>query len=165
MDGQGAGESMEREPTDTGLDCLVQIARYHQIAADAGQIAHAHGTSSAFAADDLVIAGRRLGLKIALVRSAWKRLGRTPVPAIAQWSDGSFVVVAGIRDDRVLVRDPRRSGLQALGREEFMASWSGTLLLVTRRSASLAGAGRFGFGWFIPAIVKHRKLFYEVLAA
>jgi subfamily B ATP-binding cassette protein HlyB/CyaB len=156
---------MDREPTDTGLDCLVQIARYHQIAADADQIAHEHGATTAFDADDLVIAGRRLGLKVSSVCSDWGRLAKTPLPAIAQRKDGSFIVIAGVRDDRVLVRDPRQSAPGVLAREAFMDDWSGTLVLATRRNAVLSADHRFGFAWFIPAIVRHRRLFYEVLVA
>jgi len=156
---------MDRKPADTGLDCLVQIARFHQVAADAAQIAHEHGATAPFAADDLVLAGRRLGLKVSHVRSDWGRLVRTPLPAIAQRNDGSFIVIAGVRDDQVLVRDPRQAAPGVLKRQAFVDDWSGTLVLATRRNAIFSGDRRFGFAWFIPAIVRHRRLFYEVLAA
>lgn len=44
-------------------------------------------------------------------------------------------------------------------------SWSGRLILVARRASLKDLGGKFGFGWFVPAIVKHRKLFGEVLLA
>ena len=44
-----------------------------------------------------------------------------------------------------------------------MALWSGELILFASR-ASLAGElARFDFSWFIPAVVKYRKLLAEVL--
>jgi subfamily B ATP-binding cassette protein HlyB/CyaB len=47
---------------------------------------------------------------------------------------------------------------------EFAARFSGELLLATSR-ASLAGElARFDFSWFIPALVKYRRLLGEVLA-
>jgi subfamily B ATP-binding cassette protein HlyB/CyaB len=47
--------------------------------------------------------------------------------------------------------------------EAFSESWPGELILLTSR-ASLAGElARFDFSWFIPAIVKYRKLLLEVL--
>jgi subfamily B ATP-binding cassette protein HlyB/CyaB len=39
------------------------------------------------------------------------------------------------------------------------------LILVTHRSGLLKGSSRFDFSWFIPALVKYRKLFSEVLLA
>jgi subfamily B ATP-binding cassette protein HlyB/CyaB len=45
----------------------------------------------------------------------------------------------------------------------FAAHWTGELILVTSR-ASLAGQlAKFDFSWFIPSLVKHRKLLGEVL--
>lgn len=151
---------------DTGLICLVQLARFHQIAADEQQIAHEHGApSELFAADDLVRAGRRLGLKTRAVDTSWKRLADTPLPAIAQHKDGHFFVIAGVQEDKVLIRDPLEQRPLTLPRELFEEAWSGQLILVTRRASLKEMSGKFGFGWFVPAIVKHRKLFGEVLAA
>ena len=47
--------------------------------------------------------------------------------------------------------------------DAFAAQWSGELILLASR-ASLAGSlARFDFSWFIPALVKYRKLLGEVL--
>ncbi|TXT37576.1 MAG: ATP-binding cassette subfamily B bacterial HlyB/CyaB, partial [Comamonadaceae bacterium] len=47
--------------------------------------------------------------------------------------------------------------------EVFASQWTGELILITSR-ASLAGAlAKFDFSWFIPALVKYRKLLGEVL--
>ncbi len=151
---------------DSGLVCLVQLARYHQVAADAQAIAHEHGDPSAvFAIDDLVRAGRRLGLKTRAVDSTWERLADTPLPAIAQHSDGHFFLLAGIKGDKVLIQDPLEPRPLTLPRELFEPAWSGKLILITRRASLRQLGGEFGFGWFVPAIVKYRKLFGEVLIA
>ena len=45
----------------------------------------------------------------------------------------------------------------------FAAHWTGELILITSR-ASLAGElAKFDFSWFIPALVKYRRLLDEVL--
>ena len=45
----------------------------------------------------------------------------------------------------------------------FASHWTGELILITSR-ASLAGElAKFDFSWFIPALVKYRKLLGEVL--
>ena len=90
---------------DTGLACLVQIVRYHHLAADAQHIAHESGlASSLFGIDDLVRAGRRLGLKARAVNPGFDGLADMPLPAIARCVDGSFLIVAGVRADQVLVQ-------------------------------------------------------------
>ncbi|HPE79097.1 MAG TPA: type I secretion system permease/ATPase [Gammaproteobacteria bacterium] len=158
--------STESNRQDTGLACLVRIARFHQIAADPQQIAHEHGAPSEhFEADSLVRAGRRLGFKAQSVSSQWDRLKITPLPAIAQHTDGHFVILAGFQDDRVLIQDPLEPRPLTLPRAIFEEAWSGRLILITRRASLKDLGGKFGFGWFVPAIVKYRKLFAEVLAA
>ncbi|MDJ0741343.1 MAG: ABC transporter transmembrane domain-containing protein, partial [Gammaproteobacteria bacterium] len=158
--------STESHGQDSGLICLVQLARLHHIAADPQQLAHARGTSdNAFDSDDIVRAGRRIGLKTRSIDSDWQRLQRTPLPAIAQHPDGHFFIVAGWRDDKVLIQDPLEARPLTLPHELFEEAWSGRLILVTRRASLKNLGGRFGFGWFVPAIVRHRRLFGEVLVA
>ncbi|MCB1789474.1 MAG: type I secretion system permease/ATPase [Gammaproteobacteria bacterium] len=158
--------STESDHVDTGLQCLVQLSRFHQIAADAAQIAHAHGiVDRCFTNDDLVLAARRLGLKARAVTSDWDKLQRTPLPAIARHVDGHYVVVAGIKSDKALIQDPLEQRPLTLPQELFVAAWSGELILVTRRVTLDSLGGRFGMAWFIPAIVKYRRLLGEVLLA
>jgi subfamily B ATP-binding cassette protein HlyB/CyaB len=151
---------------DTGLACLVTVARFHGLAADAAQIRHGFGHADAVMdTGRLLRAGRSLGLKIRSIESSWSRLARTPLPAIARHVDGHFFILAALRDDKVLVQDPLEQRPLTLPRELFESSWSGSLILVASRARPGESGGRFGFGWFVPSIVKHRRLFTEVLAA
>ncbi len=158
--------SMDSNDQDTGLECLVQLARFHGLAANPDQLAHARGDgANKFDSQAIVLSGRSLGLKIKALSSDWSRLADTPLPAIAEHSDGHFVIVAGVRDDKVLIHDPLEKRPLTLPRDLFESSWSGRLILATRRASLGQLAGKFGFGWFIPAIIKHRKLLGEVLLA
>lgn len=63
----------------------------------------------------------------------------------------------------VLIQNPRVERPQVLSVEDFAERWAGQLILFTSR-ASLAGElAKFDFTWFIPAVVKYRKLLGEVL--
>ncbi|MDR6495688.1 ABC-type bacteriocin/lantibiotic exporter with double-glycine peptidase domain [Paraburkholderia terricola] len=57
---------------DPGLAALVLIARFHGIAADAGQLRHAAGIrSAAFTDSELALSARSLGIKTRKVRVPW----------------------------------------------------------------------------------------------
>ena len=158
--------SMDGCRVDTGMECLVQLARFHGLAADPAHITHQFGTANKpFESSDLIRAGRSLGLRIKSVSSSWRRLTDTPLPAIARGKDGQFLLVAGVKDDKVLVHDPRERRPLTLPRTLFEAAWTGELILATRRASLQTPDGRFGFNWFLPVIVRYRKLFGEVLAA
>lgn len=151
---------------DTGLICLVNLARLHHLPADANHLKHSFGDSGKlFSEREIILAGRELGLKIRGHDSDWARLQKTAFPAIAQHRDGHWVIIAACDENKVLVHDPLEKRPLTLPRELFEKAWSGRLVLVTRRASLSSLGGRFDFGWFIPAIIKYKKLLYEVLAA
>ena len=162
-DGEDAAAEGRRAP-DSGLIGLVMLARFHNIAADADQLAHDfREPGKDFGVPQILLAARQLGLKARHVRTDLSRLPQTPLPAMAVDRDGRFVILARIDGDQVLIHDPAVERPQVLSAVEFEARWSGELILFTSR-ASLAGElAKFDFTWFIPAVVKYRKLLGEVL--
>jgi subfamily B ATP-binding cassette protein HlyB/CyaB len=150
---------------DSGLACLVLLARFHGLPADPDHLSHQRGTDQPFNATDIVLSAKSLGLKARSIKSNWARLAKTPLPAIARHTDGHYFVLARCDEEKVLIQDPLEKRPLTLPRDLFEQSWSGELILVTRRTGLLGGSGKFDFSWFIPAIVKYRRLFAEVLAA
>ncbi len=76
--------------------------------------------------------------------------------------------VGGKPDDvesgKLLVHDPRATTPEVKTREEIEALWSGQLIFLTHREALAGPARGFDLSWFIPAVVKYRRLLAEVLA-
>ena len=155
------------------LAALCVVARIHHIAADPEQLAHQLGWAPSHVPSltDLLLASKHLGLKAKRIRTTADRLNLSPLPALAMLNseDGGprVVVLAQCDGQRVLFQDP--SGAIQGGRpvieplDVFAAQWTGELILIASR-ASLAGElAKFDFSWFIPSIVKYRKLFGEVL--
>ncbi|WP_256541800.1 cysteine peptidase family C39 domain-containing protein, partial [Pseudomonas sp. 21C1] len=149
---------------DTGLACLVMLARFHNVAASAEQLAHEYAEDGrTFGKVELLLAAKKLGLKAKSARSSLGRLSQTPLPAIACDQDGRFFIIARLDDDKALIHDPAAQRPEVLSHEALQQRWSGELILI-RSEASVAGElSRFDFTWFIPAIVKYRKLLGEVL--
>jgi ATP-binding cassette, subfamily B, bacterial HlyB/CyaB len=161
------------------LAMLCLLARLHHIAADPETLAHQLGISpnEAIQHKDLLLASKHLGLKAKISRSTPDRLSLAALPALAKLisEDGSerWVLLAQCDGQRVLFQDPHADGggrptIEPV--EVFAKQWApearggqGELLLATSR-ASLAGElAKFDFSWFIPSIVKYRKLIGEVL--
>jgi subfamily B ATP-binding cassette protein HlyB/CyaB len=155
------------------LVALCTVARFHQIAADAALLAHQLGLTPSEPIDTATLLGaaKRLGLKAKSSRTTLERLSLTPLPALAVLRDESgqerFVILAQCDSQRVLLQDPSASNARPVIEplEVFAAHWTGELILITSR-ASLAGElAKFDFSWFIPSLVKHRKLLGEVLSS
>lgn len=154
----------EQPVVDSGLACLVMLARFHNVAASAEQLTHEYAEDGRlFGRAEMLLAAKKLGLKTKLARSSLSRLSLTPLPAVATDSDGSFFIIARLDGGKALIHDPRVQRPEMLSSDDLEARWTGELILI-RSEASLAGdLARFDFSWFIPAIVKYRKLLGEVL--
>src|SRR2546426_8321393 len=166
---EDAGPSPQQEQAhqpDTGLVCLLILARFYGVPADGAQLRHLFGQSTKpFGDADLLRAATHLGFKAGLVDSDWSRLSVIQLPAIARRKDGRYLVLAKADAEKVLVQDPGEQGPRVQPRQAFEEAWSGQLILITKRAGLRPEDRKFDFTWFIPAIVKYRKHLGEVLLA
>ncbi|WP_372740125.1 type I secretion system permease/ATPase [Neptunomonas sp.] len=169
---------------DTGLQSLVALARFHQLPAEATQLAHEFGTPGELFSDtELLIAAKALSLKAKKLSLDLASLNNAMLPAIAKTKGGEYIILARLAYPEantpkpklkhgkplatgVLIHDLRNESPQSLSAEEFAALWSGDLIALVKRQG-LGGSLQqaFNISWFIPSLVKYRKLFAEVLLA
>jgi ATP-binding cassette, subfamily B, bacterial HlyB/CyaB len=143
---------------------LVALLRFHRVTAEPAQVTRALG-GAAPSSNDMVRYLRQAGLRSRVVSVGVQRLAAVPLPAIALYDDGSWVLLAKAAADRVLILDPGTQQPKILPTADFAAHWTGQLILATRR-ASLGEFGRrFDIAWFGGAIHKYRWILGEVLAA
>ena len=151
---------------DTGLVCLLILARFYDLPADGSQLRHLFAQSGQlFSETELLRAAKHLGLTAGILTTKSRKLSGTPLPAIARRTDGRYVVLAKFEADRVLIQDPAEERPLVLSRKQFESVWTGELFLFTKRANFRLQDLKFDFTWFIPAIVKYRKFLGEVLIA
>ncbi len=154
------------EELDSGLMSLVQIARFHHIAANPDVIHHQFGSSEkTLDTMSILRAARSLSLKAKLIQSNWSRLQSIPCPAIGISQQGEYFTFVDVATDKILVLLPGQMAPQVMQRKALEDFWSGGLILITRRSSLPAGLMQFDFSWFIPFILKYKRLLSEVLVA
>jgi ATP-binding cassette, subfamily B, bacterial HlyB/CyaB len=150
--------------TDTGLIGLVMMARLHGIAADPDQLAHEYRHNGRpFSNTEILLAAKKLGLKVKAVNVRAERLATTPLPALACDTQGEYFILAKVEGEQVLIQSPTTGRPERLTLAELQQRWQGMLLLFTSRASLAAELGKFDFTWFIPAVIKYRKLLLEVL--
>ncbi|MBF0192822.1 MAG: type I secretion system permease/ATPase [Magnetococcales bacterium] len=149
---------------DTGLESLLTVMGLFGIAADRSAMRHQFAPPVGVMGDvELLRCAKEFQIKAKVVRTTWERLEKTPLPALAKRTDGRYVLLAACREGKVLVQDPLECRPLTLPRELFEPVWSGALLLLTHRAQLTGARRRFDVSWFIPSIVKYRKLLGEVL--
>lgn len=134
--------------------------------ADPGQLKHHYGQSKTeFTESEILRGAKSIGLKAKAISSSIERLAKTQLPAIAQHKDSHYFILAQLAEDKVLIQDPFNQSPESLSLEEFQTRWNNQLILITKRAGILGDIKKFDFSWFIPAILKYKKLLLEVLLA
>ena len=111
----------------------------------------------------LVETGEKLGLQLRRLRVTWHDLRQLSFPALLHWRNTHWVVVYGLRGDRLLVANPLNQALTCESIPKSMAEevWDGNLWQVEL----LQQQEKFNLSWFLPAVWHYRKLLGEVLLA
>ena len=157
-------QAQDQTGVDSGLISLVLLARFHGIPVEPEQIIHEFGAPGRlFGVADIMLAAKKYKLQVKKVATTIERLDRTPLPAIAIDKQGKFFVLAQADNDKFLIQGPAAARPLVLSGEEFQALWSGELILVASRASVVGDLAKFDFTWFIPAVVKYRKLLTEIL--
>lgn len=151
---------------DTGLACFVMLSAFLEHAVDPEQLKHQYSEPGRHFNDiTLLRAAKDLGFKAKAAASSADRLAKLPLPAIAHRNDGTFFILAKAAEGKALVQDPLVGKPETWETAQLEKEWSGRLILMTTRKHIVGAERRFDISWFIPAVIKYRKLFSEVLLA
>lgn len=153
-----------RRKIDTVLACLVTIAKLLGIPADMAQLKRAY-VFEAKGMDDttFIRAALELGLKSRKISVKSEGFKQVPLPAVAILKNGNHVVVARIENGQVILIDPYENHPVKLPLSNFFNAWNGQLILVTRRTKGPSKSEKFSLAWFVPNILRYKKMLSQVL--
>lgn len=156
---------------DTGCQCLVTLARMQQVPADYGQLRHQFGDAEkAFNQTDLLRAAKAIGFKARASKTSVKSIHSSVLPAVVKHVNGSYFILANIKqsesgESHALILNPTQKTPENISIENLENIFSGDIIYLTKRSTILESLKEFDISWFIPAFIKYRKIFREVLIA
>jgi subfamily B ATP-binding cassette protein HlyB/CyaB len=150
------------------LLCLYMLAAYHGIAVNPEQVQHELNLDDKELSEtDLLQAAEKIGFHARFRRPSLSRLSHVGLPAVAFDKNGSTFVLAVVRgqgpDVTYLIHRPNEQQPQTLSQADFQDLWTGRLLQVTSKASLIGELAKFDFSWFIPAVVRYRRLLLEVL--
>lgn len=151
---------------DTGLACLIAIAKYFNIPADYRQLERAYVLEEG-SVDliTLVRAARELKLKARIYNGLTESdLDRLVYPAMIQMRSGRKIVITTIHEGDIYILDPLFSQEPVKAEKyKLLMDWSGDAILFTRRYELDEKKSKFSFKWFIPVILKYSKYLKNVI--
>jgi subfamily B ATP-binding cassette protein HlyB/CyaB len=164
-----------RGSRDTGLLCLVVVLRHHGLDISADGLAHRYAIGNeAVSTSQILRMAKESGLRARQLQLGWSGLTGLgeAYPALARLENGNWVLIAGVAksedgQDAVRLLDPlaERPELLVVPEAPFRQRWSGELILLKRSYRISDPDQPFGFRWFIPELLRQRRLFADVAVA
>ncbi len=149
---------------DFGLQCLMTIAAYYRIPADAKNIIHLLAMEGkTFSDSDLIRGAKLLKIKAKAAVIVPQKLLKMTFPAMLKTTDGYFLILKA-DSDKCLIVTEESSAPKIITMEKLCEIWRGEILLFIPRMMNNRDI-KFGFKWFIPTIIKYKAPLIEVLFA
>lgn len=157
-------EEKEQQKLDFGLQCLMTIAAYYRIPADAKNIIHLLAMEGkSFGDDDILRAAKLLKIKAKSAVIISEKLIKMTFPAIMNTNEG-YVLILKSDGERCLVITEDNNLPHVITIDKLTEIWDGKIMLFVPRMMQNKDV-KFGFKWFIPTIIKYKTPLLEVLAA
>jgi ATP-binding cassette, subfamily B, bacterial HlyB/CyaB len=163
--------SHARSPHYTALRCLFVLCLHRGVQLKPENFAEVKESDTL---GSVLRVMQKVGLRgRALPGCKWKKLTALgyAFPVMAQQKGGNWVVVLntvkGPDGTAVTVLDPLCADERAtvVSRAEFVESWSGALILCKRVRQHGDEHQPFGLRWFLPELLRHKRLFRDVAVA
>ena len=178
--------SIATSEPDSGLQCLLAMAGLHGIPTDEMKLRHELG-QKAFTQREILLGAKFLGMTARAIQQDISRIDKAPLPAVAQDKQGKFFIVARLQTNpaqqdqdetgkadkaskRGLDADRQKVLIQYVGDSpavitltELIERWTGDLIFFISKASFAGSMAKFDFTWFIPAVIRYRKLLWEVL--
>lgn len=159
-------ETIHQSPhkIDTALACLVTVAKILGIPADAIQMRRAYVVGSNVMDDtSFVRAARDLGMKARVITTDAEKFMLLPLPAVVVLKNGNYIVAVRVEEDRIIISDPYKAQLVSIPLANLLNAWSHHIILVTKRVGLIEKVKKFDISWFIPVILRYKRILGEVL--
>jgi ATP-binding cassette subfamily B protein len=143
---------------NTGAACLTMAAQYLQnpiqLEFVQRQLRGQHPT-------DVMEAAEKVGLQLHQLQIRWEDLRQLSFPALVQWQQQDWVVIYGIRGNRLVIANPTHLNqtCESIPQAMVEEQWNGQIWQVEL----IQKQEKFNLSWFVPAVWHHRKLLGEVL--
>ncbi|QLB12680.1 subfamily B ATP-binding cassette protein HlyB/CyaB [Bisgaardia hudsonensis] len=154
---------MDRQ--DLALSALNIFAQLHQIPMSIEQIKHKFAIQTLMSKTQLLLAAKEIGFKAKATEKPISRLAFVHLPVLVWCDDGQHFILAKIDNEhrRFLIHDLATNQPLVLSEADFNARYSGEIIQFASRASLMGQLAKFDFTWFIPAVVKYRKILVEVL--
>ncbi len=116
---------------------------------------------------EMIRAAKDLGLKVSAGKLNLKKIEKTTVPVIAKLKDDSYILITNHQNGKWIILNPLAKTPEVIEENVLFEQMTGKVIILGKKKSGIEenGSKKFGFGWFIPTILKFKKQFICVLLA
>ncbi|MBO4609532.1 MAG: type I secretion system permease/ATPase [Lachnospiraceae bacterium] len=115
----------------------------------------------------IIRSAKEAGLKVKLSVFKENLFSKLTVPVIAKCKDDGYILILNNQADKWMILDPDKGNPEKISVSELKERITGDCIIIGKKRSSgdsgSIGNKKFGFGWFIPTILKYKKQFITVL--
>jgi ATP-binding cassette subfamily B protein len=104
--------------------------------------------------------GQSLGLQVQLAQVPKRSLKRLKGPAMIAW-EGSFALLYKMSEKEIVMAVPEQ-GVMHKSPDEITDTWEETGQILLLHEPAANRQEKFGFWWFLPSLMQHRRVLIEV---
>ena len=108
---------------------------------------------------------KKYKIKSSIIRPIAEEFRELEYPAIAKMSDGAYIAIGSTNDEVILAIDPRENKPQAIPMKEFLANWSGDMLIFSAALSWTYIKKKYNIDWSWKVIKRYKKPLLEVMVA
>lgn len=165
---------LESACAHTAVRCLAKVARHHDVETSVERLIHDFVLGNEEPSQAILVRmAREIGMRAKVTKpplEALFELGEA-APVIVRLKNGSSMLLvgtgqrAGVRV--LLLQDPlaEEAGPLVLDERRFASAWDGSVMFLKRDSAVREGERPFNLMWFVPEIVRQKRLFRDIAIA
>ncbi|ESP94198.1 type I secretion system permease/ATPase [Pseudoalteromonas luteoviolacea] len=155
---------------ESGIKALSIIGRLHQKPIDSAHLIHEYTAEvqshPELATIQLLRAAKACGFKAKEYRVSLKTLEKGVFPILAKHTSGHYFIIVSIKNGQALVHDSYSSEQQrTMSIADVDKISECEYILLTPRKGILAQNEAFGFKWFVPALIRYKTYFCDVVSA
>lgn len=153
---------------DFALSALLMLAKFHGVVVSEPDIKHNYDINdTGLTIETWLLAAKKSGLKARFESKKIDRLPYSNLPLLVWCKDGNHFILAKCDEMKgiYLIHDFQEGRPIMLSMNEFQKRYSGQVISVTSRATISENIARFDFSWFVPVVIKYRRIFMQVIIA
>lgn len=152
---------------NTGYLCFLILLKILGISVSEEQLEERFAKNTGSIDYEILKTAKEVNLKAKSGKLNTKKLKSIKVPVMAELNDGKYILLINHKENRWVILNPLKGQSETISDNDLNLNLTGNIIVLGKKAGNDGEYSnkKFGFGWFIPTILKFKRQFISVLMA